>query len=179
MLDDYTPPPVSATYSQIAAAMAGHDLDLENLGLHGGYGNISASIAQMFFDHIYNDGSHEFRCNNVRVGGFPLTPSDMPAGATSAGTQHLGDGTWRNQYSLAAGTHNGLIILADDQGEVALFSLVGTTVTLYANVAGSAWLDTADATHGQLRCSGGYLQVILGVSMANRYVTTFFIGNVR
>lgn len=134
---------------------------------------------------IYLDlPSPDYRVRNAaasyaRIGGWPLTPSDMPAGATSAGTQHLGDGTWRNQYSLAAGTHNGLIILADDQGKVALFSLVGTTVTLYANVAGSAWLNTTNATHGQLRCSGGYLQVILGVSMANRYVTTFFIGNVR
>lgn len=70
---------------EIAAAMAGKDLDLENLGLHGGYGNISATIAEILYDHAYNAGAHTFRLNGSRVGGFPLTPSDIPYAGCALG----------------------------------------------------------------------------------------------
>lgn len=168
--------PLSA--DEIAAAMAGEDLDLENLGLHGGYGNISATIAQMLFDHSYNLGSYEFRLNGARVGGFPLTPSDMPAGATSAGTSHAGDATYRDQYSLAAGSHYGFLFVTDELASASIFTISGTTITLYANFGANVW-SAGGATDRKARISGGFVQVQCGATFGAGYVSTFFLGTVR
>jgi hypothetical protein len=171
--------PLSA--DEIAAAMAGEDLDLENLGLHGGYGNISASIAQMFFDHIYNGGSYEFRCNNVRVGGFPLTPSDMPYSAV--GATFTNDGNWYNLYSLAQGTHTGEFKIACALfGGLVTFSIAGTSISLISDGWGGSFADvTAASGKIAFRVSGGYLQINVGtgISSTPKKFLAFFFGTVN
>lgn len=113
--------PLSA--DEIAAAMAGEDLDLENLGLHGGYGNISATIAEILYDHSYNLGSHTFRCNSSRVGGFPLEPSDMPSQVAKYSR------TTSNQGSLSSG------YVANTVGLNSVDSDIGTNWSFSGGVA--------------------------------------------
>lgn len=167
---------VSAT--EILPALEDQDIQCESLGLHSGYGGISASIAQMLFDHSYNDGSYEFRANGTPVGHFPLTPSDMPAGATSAGTSHAGDATYRDQYSLAAGSHYGFLFVTDELASASIFTISGTTITLYANFGANVW-SAGGATDRKARISGGFVQVQCGATFGAGYVSTFFLGTVR
>ena len=107
-----------------------------------------------------------------------LTPSDMPAGASQGGTSHAADATWRNQYSLAAGTHTGFVWVTDDFGAATLYTLNGTTITWFYNYGSNSW-GSADSTHRHLRVSGGYIQVYNGTGLATANVSTFFMGTVR
>lgn len=172
---------LTVSADEIAAAMAGEDLDLENLGLHGGYGNITATIAEMLFDHSYNLGSYEFRCNSSRVGGFPLTPSDMPYSA--AGATFTNDGNWYNLYSLAQGTHNGEIKIACALfGGLVTFTINGTSISLINDGWGGSYADTTAAS-GKIafRVSGGYLQINVGtgISSTPRKFLAIFNGTVN
>ena len=111
-------------------------------------------------------------------GSLNLTPSDMPAGASQGGTSHAADATWRNQYSLAAGTHTGFVWVTDDFGAATLYTLNGTTITWFYNYGSNSW-GSADSTHRHLRVSGGYIQVYNGTGLATANVSTFFMGTVR
>jgi len=115
---------------------------------------------------------------NGAISSGALTPSDMPAGASQGGTSHAADATWRNQYSLAAGTHTGLVWVTDDFGAATLYTLNGTTITWFYNYGSNSW-GSADSTHRHLRVSGGYIQVYNGTGLATANVSTFFMGTVR
>ncbi len=112
------------------------------------------------------------------IGSLGLTPSDMPAAATSAGVSHAGDATYRNQYSLGAGTHYGFLFVTDELGSATIFTINGTTITLYANCVANVW-SAGGATDRKARISAGAVQVQCGATFGAGYVSTFFLGTVR
>lgn len=96
----------------------------------------------------------------------------------SPGTSHAGDATYRNQYSLGAGTHYGFLFVTDELGSATIFTINGTTITLYANLGANVW-SAGGATDRKARISAGAVQVQCGATFGAGYVSTFFLGTVR
>lgn len=117
---------------------------------------------------------------------LPLAGGTMTGDITTApgfaikspGTSHAGDATYRNQYSLAAGSHYGFLFITDEIGSASVFTISGTTLTLYANFGANLW--SADGgTDRKARISGGFIQVQCGTTFGAGFVSTLFLGTVR
>ena len=129
--------------------------------------------------HVPTGATHESQVNGVRVGGFPLTPSDMPY--SQAGTTFTNDGNWYNFYSLAQGTHNGRFFISSALfAGFAILRIGGTSIDLVTDDWGFADI-TAASGKIAFRVSGGYLQINVGngISSTPKKFSATFIGTVN
>jgi hypothetical protein len=171
---------LGSTYSAIAKTLL---LDAAIARL-GDYSAIHcAGVAANFCVEAQAAGMGSLSAGNPSTG---ITPGFFAYGlshatksglaATSGGKQHAGDATYRDHYSLAAGSHYGFLFVTDDAGSATIYTINGTGITHYANFGANIWGPSADR---RLRISGGSIQAYCGPTYGAGYVSTLFVGTVR